>query len=104
MEATQARMTPEEVSASQRERMLRAMAVAAASKGYRATTVSHVVGGAGVSRKPFYEQFDGLEDCFLAAYEGCVEQLRGGLAGAYDAELEPIGQGRRLIEAYLEQL
>src|SRR4051794_18203691 len=101
---TVARMTPEEVAASQRSRMLRAMAVAAAGKGYKATTVSDVVGGARVSRKTFYEQFDGLEDCFLAAYEACVDQLRAGLAAAYDAELEPIEQGRRFIDAYVALL
>ena len=97
-------MTPEQVAASQRERMLRAMAVAAAGKGYKATTVSDVVGGARVSRKTFYEHFEGLEACFLAAYEACVEQLRGGLGGALDAELEPIEQGRRLLAAYLQLL
>jgi AcrR family transcriptional regulator len=42
------------VLASQRGRMLGAMADAVASKGYAATTVADVVAGAGVSRKTFY--------------------------------------------------
>src|SRR3954451_8178712 len=104
MAATQARMAPEEVTASQRERMLRAMAVAAAGKGYKATTVSDVVGGARVSRKTFYEHFDGFFACFLAAFEACVERLIAGLGAVLNAELDPIEQGRRLLAAYLQLL
>src|SRR5690349_14435014 len=101
---TAARMTPDEVAASQRERMLRAMSVACAEKGYKATTVSDVVAGARVSRKTFYEQFDGLEACFLAAYQACLEQLRAALADALDPDLDPVAQGRRLLDAYLKLL
>ena len=55
------------VLASQRGRMLAAMADAVASKGYAATTVADVVAGAGVSRKTFYEHFRDKEDVVLAA-------------------------------------
>ena len=65
----------EEVLASQRARMLEAMAHAVAAKGYAATTVADVVGGAGVSRKTFYEHFQDKEDCFLAAFDAGVQVL-----------------------------
>jgi AcrR family transcriptional regulator len=37
-------------------------------------TVSRVVSRAGVSRRTFYEQFSGCEDCFLAVFEDAVER------------------------------
>jgi AcrR family transcriptional regulator len=56
-------------SASQRARLLDAMIRAVAGKGYAKVTVADVVGLAEVSRRTFYEQFAGKEECFLAAYE-----------------------------------
>jgi AcrR family transcriptional regulator len=55
------------VLASQRGRMLGAMADAVARKTYAGTTVADVVAGAGVSRKTFYEHFRDKEECVLAA-------------------------------------
>jgi len=101
---TAARMTPQEVAESQRTRMLRAIIAAAAEKGYKATTVSDVVGGARVSRKTFYEHFDGLEACFLAAYQSSLDPLRSALIAALDPALDPAEQLRRLLAAYLNQL
>jgi AcrR family transcriptional regulator len=40
---------------------------AVAEEGYAQTTVARVVSRARVSRKAFYDHFDGLEDCFLSA-------------------------------------
>jgi AcrR family transcriptional regulator len=55
-------------SASQRARLLDAMTRAVAGKGYAKVTVADVVALAEVSRRTFYEQFTGKEECFLAAY------------------------------------
>lgn len=62
-------LSPEAVSADQRDRMLAAMAVALEEHGYAQTTVAQVLKGAGVSRRTFYEQFADKDDCLLAAYE-----------------------------------
>jgi AcrR family transcriptional regulator len=59
----------EELRASQRGRLMAAMADSVAAKGYPATTVADVIALAGVSRKTFYEYFEDKEDCFLAAYD-----------------------------------
>ena len=59
----------EGVHASQRARMLDAMARCVASKGYARVSVADVVENAGVSRRTFYEQFRDKEDCFLVAYD-----------------------------------
>jgi AcrR family transcriptional regulator len=61
--------TREELRASQRGRLMAAMADSVAAKGYAATSVADVIGLAGVSRKTFYEHFSDKEDCFLAAYD-----------------------------------
>ena len=39
------------------------------SIGYNGTTISQITSAASVSRRTFYEHFDGKEECFLAAYE-----------------------------------
>jgi len=62
-------LTREAVVASQRGRLIDAMAQVVAEKGYAATTVADVVERAGVSRRTFYEQFADKEVCFLAAYD-----------------------------------
>jgi AcrR family transcriptional regulator len=76
--------------------MLEAMAHAVAAKGYAATTVADVVGGAGVSRKTFYEHFQDKEDCFLAAFDGGVEIL---VNAVERATLEAQGEWREHIRA-----
>jgi AcrR family transcriptional regulator len=67
------RLTREQVTTSQRERMLVAMADAVAELGYAKTSVAEVIQRAGVSRETFYEQFANKEDAFLAAYDGAAE-------------------------------
>ncbi len=87
----------EEVLASQRVRMLDAIAEVVAAKGYGAATVADVVERAGVSRKTFYEQFRDKEACFLAAYDAGVDSLI--------ATMRAVGDDvRARIRAYLETL
>jgi AcrR family transcriptional regulator len=62
-------LTRETVLASQRGRLLDAMAQAVAEHGYGSTTIAHVVSRAGVSRKTFYDHFSDKSDCFLAMYD-----------------------------------
>jgi AcrR family transcriptional regulator len=87
------RLAREEVLASQRGRLLDAMAEVVAERGYGAATVAHVIEHAGVSRKTFYEHFRDKEHCFLAAYDTGVEVLMATMRVSND----PIG-------AYLETL
>ena len=60
---------------SQRNRIHQAMIEVVSERGYPETRVVDVIGVAGVSRKTFYELFDSKEDCFLAAYDGLLENL-----------------------------
>src|SRR4051812_24329832 len=86
------RLARDEVVASQRGRMLDAIAETVALRGYGATTVADVVERAGVSRKTFYEHFRDKEECFLVAYDTGVEVLMATMRAG-----EP-------IRAYLETL
>jgi AcrR family transcriptional regulator len=74
---------------SQRGRLLAAMAMAVAAKGYGAVAVRDVIAQAGVSRKTFYEHFDNKEECFLAAYDAGVESM----LGAIDSAIRAAGSG-----------
>ena len=98
------RLAREQVLASQRGRMLDAIAQAVAVKGYAATTVGDVVGGAGVSRKTFYEHFADKEECFLAAWDTGVDILFQAIAASQEDAAEPIDRMRRGVRAYLETL
>jgi AcrR family transcriptional regulator len=94
------------VLASQRGRMLGAMADAVAANTYGATTVADVVAGAGVSRKTFYEHFRDKEECFLAAFDTGVDLLLDAIAAAEAPPDDPswLGLMRARVRAYLETL
>jgi AcrR family transcriptional regulator len=59
----------EQVTESQRTRIIQSMIEAVAARGYQETRVVDVVEGAGVSRATFYDLFDDIEDCFLESYD-----------------------------------
>lgn len=94
----------DDVLASQRQRMLDAMAETVARKGYAGTTVGDVVAGAGVSRKTFYEHFRDKEDCFLAAFDSGVEALLAAIATAEPEDATRMGLVRARVRAYLVAL
>jgi AcrR family transcriptional regulator len=80
-------MSRDDVARNQRARMYGGMIEAVADCGYARTTVAHVIGLAGVSRRAFYEQFANKEACFLATYDIVV-------AGARKKVLDAWGQER----------
>jgi AcrR family transcriptional regulator len=89
---------------SQRGRMLEAMALAVAEKGYVATAVADVVSQAGVSRKTFYEHFANKEACFLEAYDAGVEVLLGTIDEAVAAAPDWLRAVTDGLRAYLDTL
>ena len=78
-------LSQEFVADSQQRRLLRAMADAVAENGYAATTIADVVSRAGVSRKTFYEHFDGKQECFLALYDAGIAFLQTRVSAAIGA-------------------
>jgi AcrR family transcriptional regulator len=99
-------LTRDEVVASQRTRLIDAMAHVVAEKGYPATTVADVVEQAGVSRRTFYEQFADKEACFLATYDAGLTAVLQRIGGAVTVN-SPAGwrdRARTGVEAFLALL
>lgn len=71
--------------ASQRERLLDAMAATVSRRGYATTSVADVLKAARISRRTFYEQFIDKEDCFLAAYDTIATLCIDRVVAAYRA-------------------
>jgi len=95
----------EQVLASQRGRILAAVAAAVADKGFARVTVADVIARAGVSRETFYEQFSDKEEAFLAALDGGAELLLAILGSALSLPAEgPIEQLDHMLEVYLDTL
>ena len=68
---------------SQRERLLAAVVVATAARGYESTSVADILEEAGVGRESFYELFDDKQDCLLAARGLLVDDLEATVRAAY---------------------
>lgn len=107
MEPPDGWLGPEAAALSRRARMLDAITVAVGEKGYSRVTVADVVRIAGVSRTTFYEQFEGKEECFLAAYSVGCDALLGGIVEAALAQGQEATWREVLtvsIDAYLATL
>jgi AcrR family transcriptional regulator len=76
------------VAHNQRERLIAGLAEAVAEHGYSGTTIAHITSHAAVSRRTFYEHFSSKDECFVAAYDTVMNELRGrveaGFEGAAD--------------------
>jgi AcrR family transcriptional regulator len=69
----------EDVRASQRERLLRAMTELVGTRGYADTSVPQIVAAARVSTNTFYGFFADKVDCFIALCEQLGDELLGRL-------------------------
>jgi AcrR family transcriptional regulator len=70
------------VAEHQRERILAATIAVVAKRGYRSTSIDHIVKAARVGYVAFYELFAGKEECFAAAFERIVADTRAELSAA----------------------
>jgi AcrR family transcriptional regulator len=76
------------VTHNQRERLIAGIAEAIAENGYSGTTIAHITRAAAVSRRTFYEHFASKDECFVAAYDTVMKELRERVSAAFDAEEE----------------
>ncbi|HEV3070715.1 MAG TPA: TetR/AcrR family transcriptional regulator [Solirubrobacteraceae bacterium] len=98
-------IAPEDVVHHQRIRMHGAMIEAVALHGYERTSVKHVIGLAGVSRRAFYEQFANKEDCFMETFDLIVNRTVRRVSSACragDGSLEK--RARAGLRALVEEL
>jgi len=85
---TQARQTQKRTAASVRpalprefialhkqRRIMDALAELTAEQGYEATKISDIVKRAGVARKTLYDNFEGKEEVFLAAFDAARDEI-----------------------------
>lgn len=68
------------VRISQRTRLLAAMTLLAAEKGYPKVTIADLVAEAGVAKPTFYDHFSDKENCFMAVLDTIVEQAGAAIA------------------------
>jgi AcrR family transcriptional regulator len=87
-----------------RSRLLEAVALAVARKGYADTTIADIVREAGVSRRTFYEHFATKAECFVALYEAASRNALGVLRDAIDPAQEWQTQVERALAAYLANM
>ncbi|HXS33187.1 MAG TPA: TetR/AcrR family transcriptional regulator [Solirubrobacterales bacterium] len=100
MEVGQDRRPQGPVAATQRERILAATERLIAAKGAPGATIEAIVKEAGVSSVTFYEHFEDKEECFVAAFDRAVEELRA----AIPAELSGPEQAGEALAALLEAI
>jgi AcrR family transcriptional regulator len=97
----------EQVAHNQRERLIAGLATAVAEKGYRAATITDITKAARVSRRVFYENFEGKDECFLAAFEVVVGHIRElaieATAGLDDWPLQATAAARAVLAFFAEE-
>jgi AcrR family transcriptional regulator len=94
----------EQVAHHQRERLIAGLAAAVAAKGYAAVTLTDITREARVSRRVFYENFEGKEECFLAAFDVVVGHIGELAAEAAEGIAEWPTQAIAVSRAVLEFL
>jgi AcrR family transcriptional regulator len=82
-------LSRDQVTASQRGRLLQAMVEAVGERGYAETNVRDVIERAGVSRKTFYELYETKDDLLFAVYDDAAKCLRGVVRHAYENGVTP---------------
>ena len=88
-------LSREEVEASQRARIMLALAEAMAEKGYAATSVADVLKRARVSRETFYEHHDSKLDCFLQTFDAAAAVLQASIGRKVESPSAAGPTGRR---------
>ena len=92
------------VTHNQRERLIAGLAEAVAENGYSGTTIAHITRAAAVSRRTFYEHFSSKDECFVAAYETVMAELRERVTVAFEETEEWPLAIKAGIDAMLEFL
>lgn len=89
---------------SQRSRVIEATAHFVSTNGDAATSVADIIGRAGVSRTPFYQQLRDKEDCYLSCYKHLAESHFKRMLAALEGEGTPMDRVVASVLAYLEVL
>lgn len=86
---------------------MNAMAELCAEQGYEATKIADLVRRAGVARKTLYDNFDGKEEVFLAAFDRAIDELaqrtEDACEGVEGEWIDQIAAGLRALLAYVAE-
>jgi AcrR family transcriptional regulator len=85
----------------QRQRIVEAMVDSCAEKTYAATTIADLVSRASISRTTFYKRFEGKRQCFDAALDWAIDELRAAAVGSHSASDSPPQAVRKAAAAAL---
>jgi AcrR family transcriptional regulator len=100
-------LSPEFIAQHKRRRIMDALAELSAEQGYEATKISDVVRHAGVARKTLYDNFEGKEQVFLAAFDAArdeaLERVEARCAEAEDGWREKIEAGLGAFLGYVAE-
>lgn len=97
-------LSPDEVAASQRSRILDAMKAATGELGYHDASIAEVIRRAGVTRKAFYKLFEDKEQCFIQAYERDLARLLTLTLEAFETQDAWADRVRAALSALLHAL
>ena len=88
-------LSREFIAQHKQRRIMDALASLTAEQGYEATKISDIVKRAGVARKTLYDNFEGKEEVFLAAFDSArdevmrrVEEGSAGVEGDWRERIE----------------
>jgi AcrR family transcriptional regulator len=98
------KLTREQVSEAQRERLLVAVTELLAARGYRGFGVGDIASRAGVSLGTFYRCFGSKDACIFAGYHRFIDVLLIRMAAVEVPDDDRPGLVAGLIGAYLETL
>jgi AcrR family transcriptional regulator len=68
-------LPPAFIAQHKQRRIMDALAELTAEQGYEATKISDIVKRAGVARKTLYDNFEGKEEVFLAAFDAARDEV-----------------------------
>lgn len=98
------KLTREQVSAAQRERLLVAMTELLAAVGYRGFGTSEIASRAGISLATFYSCFEHKDACVFAGYDRFIEVLLGRLTAHDHHNMDLAEFLGAIVKTYLETL
>lgn len=102
-EPQEIRRSPRDIVApSERDRLIHAMALTCAERGYAATSVEEVIARAGVSRRSFEQNFIDKTDCGVAAVNQILADITAAASVAYSPEYSEWERILRGVRALLE--
>ncbi|MGD9619186.1 MAG: TetR/AcrR family transcriptional regulator [Mycolicibacterium sp.] len=97
-------MAPPATLTSVQERLLDGLAASIDARGYRDTTVADIVRHARTSKRTFYEQFAGKDECLVELLRRNNADLIAGIQAAVDGEAEWRLQIRQAVAAYITHI